>query len=163
MDDILYTFPDRAFADWDTLHGLLAQSFAAMEARIDPPSSMTQLTPALLRDKAAEELLLTARSGDRLVGTAFVKPHTDWAYVGKVAVAVDMRRRGISRRIFEIISAHGLAAGWRYVELQVRVELTENHATFGAFGYLKTGESAHPGYDRPTSWTMRKSLTPARA
>jgi hypothetical protein len=43
--------------------------------------------------------------------------------------------------------------------LQTRVELVENHAAFSRMGFAKTGESAHPGYDRPTSITMRRAVS----
>jgi hypothetical protein len=48
----------------------------------------------------------------------------------------------------------GLAA----LELESRIELTENHQAFAALGFTKTGETAHPGYNRATSITMRKPV-----
>ena len=50
----------------------------------------------------------------------------------------------------------GLAA----VELQTRVELVENHATFAALGFVETARTAHKGYDRPTTITFRKVIGP---
>jgi phosphinothricin acetyltransferase len=44
------------------------------------------------------------------------------------------------------------------LELQTRVELIENHKTFGALGFEKVAETAHPGYSRPTSITMQRSI-----
>ena len=158
MTELVYRFPDRDFADWEMLHALLDRSFAPMAARIDPPSSMTRLTPSLLAEKAGDELLLTCVSGDRLVATAFVRPEAGWAYVGKIAVHDDWRKRGITRQIIDLVEGHGLKAGWAYLELQVRVELTENLATFAALGFVETERTAHAGYDRPTSVTLRKRL-----
>ena len=43
-------------------------------------------------------------------------------------------------------------------ELDTRIELTENHATFAALGFTKIAERAHDGYERPTFITMRKTL-----
>jgi hypothetical protein len=51
----------------------------------------------------------------------------------------------------------GPALGLDHLELQTRVELTENHATFRAMGFVETGRTAHPGYDR-TSITFRRAL-----
>ncbi len=48
--------------------------------------------------------------------------------------------------------------GHAVLELETRIELTENHDTFAALGFVKTGEHAHDGYDRPTFITMRKRL-----
>ena len=44
------------------------------------------------------------------------------------------------------------------LELQTRIELTENQATFGRMGFVKTAETAHEGFDRPTSITMRAKV-----
>ncbi len=43
-------------------------------------------------------------------------------------------------------------------ELQTRIKLVENHATFAALGFEKAAETAHPGYERTTSITMRKQV-----
>ena len=48
--------------------------------------------------------------------------------------------------------------GLTTLELQSRIELLENHAAFTAMGFVKTAETAHPGYDRPTTFTFRKAL-----
>jgi len=53
-------------------------------------------------------------------------------------------------------------AGVAILELDTRIELTENHQTFAALGFVKTGEHAHDGYDHPTFITMQKSLDQAR-
>ncbi|RUY90914.1 GNAT family N-acetyltransferase, partial [Mesorhizobium sp. M7A.F.Ca.CA.003.01.2.1] len=38
------------------------------------------------------------------------------------------------------------------------IELTANHAAFARLGFRETGRTAHDGYARPTSITMRKAL-----
>jgi hypothetical protein len=101
--------------------------------------------------------LILALEDRCLVGCAFAGLREDCVYVGKLAVdaaagagawlAGSCRRRGVAR-------AHGR----RFVELEARIELTENHATFAALGFSKVAESAHPGFDRPTSITMRKPV-----
>ncbi len=50
--------------------------------------------------------------------------------------------------------ALGLAA----VELETRVELLENHASFRAMGCQEINRTAHPGYAQPTSITFRKPV-----
>jgi predicted GNAT superfamily acetyltransferase len=79
-------------------------------------------------------------------------------YVGKLAVEATIRRRGVARRIMEAAEALARASARPFVELETRIELTENHATFAALGFAKVGESAHPGFDRPTSIRMRKPV-----
>jgi hypothetical protein len=49
-----------------------------------------------------------------------------------------------------------LSRGKGAIELQTRVELAGNHAAFARLGFRQTERTAHKGYDRPTSITMRK-------
>ncbi|MEL7216743.1 MAG: hypothetical protein AAGJ96_12530 [Pseudomonadota bacterium] len=44
------------------------------------------------------------------------------------------------------------------MELQTRVQLTETHAAFKAYGFEEIARTAHPGFDAPTSITFRKVL-----
>jgi hypothetical protein len=41
------------------------------------------------------------------------------------------------------------------LELETRIELTENHAAFARMGFIKTAETSHEGFDRTTSIVMR--------
>jgi predicted GNAT superfamily acetyltransferase len=148
-----------AFADWDGLHALLHASYAFMEGRIDPPSSLLRMDARALQTKAREEVLILAHDGARLVGCAFARLRDDCVYVGKVAVDEATRRRGVAARMIAEAEAIARAHARPFVELETRVELVENHAIFAALGFAKVGESAHAGYDRPTSITMRKPVT----
>ena len=76
----------------------------------------------------------------------------------KLAVDQAYRRRGILRSLITFAQDMARAEGKSALELQTRVELVENHATFAALGFTKSGETAHAGYDRPTSITMWKAL-----
>jgi hypothetical protein len=60
--------------------------------------------------------------------------------------------------MFEVAEEVARTHGRKFLELQTRVELVENHATFAALGFKKVAESAHPGYSRPTTITMRKPV-----
>jgi predicted GNAT superfamily acetyltransferase len=108
--------------------------------------------------KAVEETLIVAEDHKTIIGCAFAALRDDCVYVGKVAVAPSARGKGVARAMFA--AAEGLAQthGRRFLELQTRIELVENHAIFAALGFKKVAESAHPGYSRPTSITMRKRV-----
>ena len=147
-----------AFSDWGGLLELLRSSFAYMASRIDPPSSLDRIDLAGLRQMAREETLLLALAGERAIACAFAKEIADALYVGKVAVDSAFRGRGLARRLMAEAEALARAKGLPFLELQTRVELVENHRAFAALGFLKTGETAHPGYDRPTSITMRRRV-----
>jgi GNAT superfamily N-acetyltransferase len=148
-------------ADWAALRALLADSFAYMEGRIDPPSSLAAMTPESLRTKAAEETLVTLWEGDALVGCGYFSDTGRSLYLGKLAVRADRRGRGLLRRIVAEADRVARALGRPVLELQTRVELTENHATFAALGFREVGRTAHAGYDRPTSVTMERPVPPA--
>lgn len=153
--------PPAAFSDWPGLLLLLQGAFAAMEGRIDPPSSVARLTPAALAAKAGDEALFVAMDERELVGCVFAARRHDALYVSKLAVRPDRQGTGIGRCLMQAVERHALAVGVPSLELDTRVELTENHAAFAALGYVRTGEHAHPGYDRPTFVTMRKRLAGA--
>ena len=146
------------FSDWAGLLALLRSAYAYMDSRIDPPSSLLRMDVAQLEEKTREEELILALEGQRLVGCAFASLRQDCVYVGKLAVDATVRRRGVARRIVEAAEALARAHGRPCVELETRIELIENHETFAALGFARVAETAHPGFDRPTSITMRKPV-----
>ena len=79
-------------------------------------------------------------------------------YLGKLAVDPQVQGRGLARRLLEVAEGRARALGLPALELQARVELTENHATFRALGFTETGRTAHHGFDRPTAVSFRKTL-----
>ncbi len=149
---------DRDFDRFDELLRLILDAFASMDGVIDPPSSAHRLTVAGLRDKAHAETGLIALEAERVVGCAFLAEKPDHFYLGKLAVAPDRQGQGIGRALVRHAEGLALAAGKPAIELQTRIELTGNHAAFGRMGFVRTGETAHAGFDRPTSVTMRKTL-----
>ncbi len=151
------------FSDWPQLVGLVRESFAYMDKRIDPPSSLAKMGAAEFEAKACEETLILAEDNGIIIGCAFAALRDDCVYVGKVAVAKSARGKGVARAMFA--TAEGLARtqGRKFLELQTRIELIENHATFAALGFKKVAESAHPGYNRTTSITMRKQVAEGAA
>lgn len=144
------------FSDWPGLLTLILDAFAPMHGRIDPPSSALALTPEALADKAGREWLFLAREDAALAGCAFAVPQGEWLYLGKLAVAPALQGQGIGRRLISAIEAAGRKAGHKGIELQTRVELTENHTAFARMGFTEAARTAHPGFARPTSVTMRK-------
>lgn len=146
------------FSDWTGLHELLRDCFAFMAGRIDPPSSFTRMTPESLREKANEEILIVVLSAGDLVACGYLRETAETIYLGKLAVRAGYRRQGILRAIMKLAEEIARNRGKSALELQTRIELVENHETFKALGFVRTGETAHAGYDRPTSITMMKFL-----
>ena len=151
----------RIGADFDRyaeLHELILAAFAFMDGRIDPPSSAHGLTPASLRQKAAQELAFAAIDNEGLIGCVFLKPEATALYIGKLAVHPSAQGKGAGRLLLERAEATARQLGLSSLRLETRVELAENHRLFAAWGFAKTAENRHPGYDRTTSIEMRKSL-----
>lgn len=145
--------------DWRAVHGLLTRSFAYMERRIDPPSSLARMDADCLASQPGMVLLATdAETGPGLVGCLFARPRGGALYLGKIAVEPAYQGRGAGRALVDAAEAVARREGIAALELQTRIELVENHAAFTAMGFEKTAETAHPGFDRPTSVTMRKRL-----
>ena len=143
--------PSRA-TDPQAVLDLLQLAFAGMEGRIDPPSSLHRLTPG---DVATAEVWTL---GDPPRACVFLTPHETVLHVGKLAVHPDHQGQGLARRLMDHAATRAEALGLPALELQTRVELVENHATFRALGFVQAGETAHPGFTRPTSITFRRRL-----
>lgn len=153
--------PRRLGPDDPALPGVLAlirASYAYMEGRIDPPSSMHRLTLEAVADQAAASEVWVIEDRGRVVACVFLAPRARALYLGKLAVAVSHRGRGLARRLVRLAETRARELGLKAVELQSRVELTENHTAFSAMGFRVAAETAHPGYDQPTSLTFVKPI-----
>lgn len=146
------------FDSWDEVHALLTLCFGPMEGRIDPPSSLNRMTAPSIATQARQHDFVVVVSDGTVVGFGLGEPRGETLYVSKLAVHPDQRGHGLARQIIELFKdvarQHDLSA----LSLQTRVELIENHLTFHALGFQKTGETRHPGYDRVTSFTFTASL-----
>ena len=149
---------DAHFQDWQGLLALILDAFGYMAPLIDPPSSVLRLTPGSLRWKAERETAFAAFEENTLVGCVFCTAEPECLYVGKLAVRPDRHGRGIGRRLLATAEAHARSLGLDALRLQTRVELVGNHRTFAAWGFVRTGESSHAGFERPTTVEMRKPL-----
>lgn len=149
---------DTGFGRWDELMALILSSFAYMDDVIDPPSSAHRLTLASLAQKAVDEIAFAAIEGDRLVGCVFLKPENGCLYVGKLAVAPGQQGKGIGRQLLAIAEKVAEERCLPALRLETRIELTDNHDTFGRWGFRKTAEKSHPGFDRITFIEMQKAL-----
>jgi N-acetylglutamate synthase-like GNAT family acetyltransferase len=150
--------PVRATApyDWASILRLITAAFSGMEGRIDPPSSMHDLTVAdIARQAESGEVWVI---GEPAIACIFLTPKTDALYLGKIAVAMAHRHEGHARALIGTAEQRARTLGLSALELQSRVELIENHAAFAALGFQQVGMTTHPGFDQPTSITFRKKL-----
>lgn len=133
---------------------VMRSAFAGMEGRIDPPSSLHDLTLERFTQTAAEAEVWVA--GDPVAGTVVLTSKPKILYVGKLAVKD--RRKGLGRRFMRLAEERARALGKDWLELQSRVELVEVHAAFKALGFREVMRTTHKGFTRPTSITFRKKV-----
>jgi predicted N-acetyltransferase YhbS len=95
---------------------------------------------------------------ERPVACMILTPSPDTLYLGKMAVDNDRRRMGLARALIDQALHRAALLGRNSVTLQTRVGLVESHAAFAALGFRESAQSAHPGYDRPTSLAMIRPL-----
>jgi phosphinothricin acetyltransferase len=137
---------------------LIQTSFAYMTGRIDPPSSMHQLTVSALAQMTKDSSVLAL--GDPVAACLVAKPLPHALYLGKIAIASYLRGRGVLRALLGRSEELARSLSLSRLELQVRIELVENQKIFGKCGFVETARNAHPGYHRATEITMQKLLKP---
>lgn len=143
--------------DWSALLSLIQAEFAYMEGRIDPPSSMLALTQEAIAAQAnAGEVWAI---GTPPVACVFLTPKPQAIYIGKLAVAAAHRRQGHARALIALAETRARALGLPALELQTRVELTDNQRAFTSLGFVEITRTSHVGYTRPTSITYRRTVT----
>lgn len=147
------------FDRWRELLALIMFSFAYMDGVIDPPSSANRLTLENLAEKARVEIAFVALDGDEIVGCLFCRPEPPAClYVGKLCVSPKAQGKGIGRMLLEQAEALARELALPALRLETRIELIANHTKFAAWGFVKTAENAHAGYNRTTSIEMTKFL-----
>ncbi|NNK16948.1 MAG: GNAT family N-acetyltransferase [Sulfitobacter sp.] len=144
---------DAALSDILTL---IRESFAYMDGRVDPPSSMHRLTLNTLQTQAQTGEIWSL--GPPPAACVLFQPMPDALYIGKLSVAERARGQGLARRLIAHAALRAKSLDLPALELQSRVELTENHTAFQAMGFHEVGRTAHDGYTVPTSITFRRSV-----
>ncbi|WP_281995749.1 GNAT family N-acetyltransferase [Ruegeria faecimaris] len=145
------------FALYDVL-ALLRASFQYMDARIDPPSSIHSLNVEGMQVhcQGGGEIWAVGRP---LFACMFLTPKPDSLYLGKLAVKDGLRGQGIGRRLVDHAARRAAELGLPALELETRVELTENHRVFSRLGFTIVSTGSREGYDRPTDFLLRKPIS----
>ncbi|MEO1426450.1 MAG: GNAT family N-acetyltransferase [Pseudomonadota bacterium] len=159
--------PNPDHVDWNALPELIHESFAYMDGRIDPPSSLHAMGVKDRVQKAVDEILVVAIEGDALplslAGCLYCRLHDASCYIGKMAVSPSQQGKGIGRLLMAEAKAIAMENQRRFLELETRIELVENHRVFERWGFSKVSETAHAGYARRTSIGMRCEIKPLSA
>jgi ribosomal protein S18 acetylase RimI-like enzyme len=147
----------NSFDDWQALLDLILDAFAYMNGVVDPPSSAIRLTVQSLREKAASEIGFIVREHGQLLGCIFLRPEPpDFLYIGKLAVLPQAQGKGIGSMLLEKATEVARSCNLPKLRLETRIELTGNHERFAKWGFVKTAENSHKGFDRTTSIEMQR-------
>lgn len=139
---------------------LLRMAFAGMERRIDPPSSLHQLTEVGIAEQAqAGEVWVIGELACMFL-TPCPEADPPELYLGKLAVHPSAQRQGLARALIKLAEQRAHALGLSVLRLKTRVELVENHRAFEKMGFTNVAEHSHPSFDRPTSFEFSKTVTP---
>ncbi len=107
--------------------------------------------------------ILFALAGERVAGTCALLNHGDGVMeLGKMAVAADLRRRGIGSALLDTCFARAAARGAPAIYLHTSSELKAANGLYRRAGFRKVQSSPLPryNYERPT-FTMRRDLHPS--
>lgn len=135
---------------------LIRKSFAFMDGVVNPPSSMHRLTEDSMKTLAAQSEVWSIGPPLSACVILFLKP--DAVYISKLSVAQTARKQGLARRLVEHAANRARAHKRAWLELETRVELTDNHAAFAAMGFHEVARTAHPGFTAPTALTYRRAV-----
>jgi GNAT superfamily N-acetyltransferase len=137
---------------------LIRAAFEEYRGRLEPESGALGETAETIAATFADHVVIVAEAGGRLVGCVLATRRGEDLYLGRFAVHPDFRRHGIASRLLAETERHARATGATALALGVRIALPGNFRYFAARGFREIGREAHPGFDRPTSILMEKSL-----
>ena len=130
-----------------------------MNGIIDPPSSALRLSVPSLVQKARDEIAYIASINGDMQACAFFRPEPPAClYIGKLAVSPAAQGKGIGAALLKQAIAEAKHRGLPRLRLETRIELTGNHERFGKWGFVKTAEKAHQGFDRVTFIEMQRPV-----
>ncbi|MDG1530898.1 MAG: GNAT family N-acetyltransferase [Paracoccaceae bacterium] len=144
--------------DWGALLRLLQNSFAYMDGRIDPPTSLHEMDEVKLAEISKNSEIWVIHKGREPIATVNLVPKSGFLYLGKLAISPDYQGKGLARVLVNQACMRADLLGLSQVQLEVRIELTENHRVFAGLGFRKIAEGSHPGFEKITEITMAKDV-----
>lgn len=140
----------------DQILKLIQTSFAYMDTRIDPPSSMHRLDANAITTHCGDGEVWSI--GNPVNACMFLKLKPDTLYMGRLAVSSELRNRGIARTLIALAEQRAQFHSRNTLEIETRVELVDNQQFFQRLGFIKTADGTHDGYQQPTYVVMQKQL-----
>lgn len=158
MSDTL-VFRTAEAADASAIAAVIAVAFAQYRGRLIPESNAFRETPEAIADQlvTGSGAIIAERNGT-MVACVVTEAIDGDLYFGRLAVLPEARGLGLAKRLIASVEDDARGRGLLGVRLGVRIALVENQRLFQSLGYREISREAHPGFDHPTSITMRKAL-----
>jgi GNAT superfamily N-acetyltransferase len=130
--------------DAAVVHRIMLEAFAEYSGLLQPPSGAHDETVADVREAMRRGGAVLAWDQDRPVASARFSLAPDHLYVGRVAVLLSHRRRGIASAVMAWMEREALARGHSVVRVGVRMSLPSNVALYQHLGYRLIDVQPHP-------------------
>jgi predicted N-acetyltransferase YhbS len=137
---------------------VIKAAFAEYQGRLDPPSSAQNKTLDQVHAELSRAKAIVAMAGTEMVGCVFYRPKRKYVYLDRLSVVPDWRKRGIGRKLMELVEERTLDQGLKAIRLSVRVTLVENQTYYQKIGYTFSAYHTHSGYTEPTAIVFEKQL-----
>lgn len=140
-----------------TVHRLTRAAFRE-QATLAPPSGVGRETVEDVREDLRGQPGALGTIASRPVACMRFTMEPAIVYVRRLAVLPELQGQGIGRAMMAWAESEAERRGARALTVGVRLALEGNIAFFRSLGFEPAGESAHPGFDHPTTLAMRKRL-----
>ena len=146
-------------ADAPAVAATIAAAFMQYRGELVPESSAFRETPEVIADQigSGSSVIVAERNGT-MVGCVVTEVLEGDLYFGRLAVLPEARGLGLAKRLIAAVEDDARLRGLPGVRLGVRIALPGNQRLFNSLGYREISREAHPGFDHPTSISMRKAL-----
>lgn len=146
-------------ADATAVAATIAAAFVQYRGRLVPESgAFAETAERIAAELRSGTTALLAERNGRLLGCVLAEEKGGDLYFGRLSVLPAARGLGLAKRLVGAVEDEARRRGLPAVRLGVRIVLTENQRLFASLGYREIAREAHPGFDHPTSITMRKEL-----
>jgi predicted N-acetyltransferase YhbS len=144
----------------EEIRTVLVAAFEQYRQVLNPPSGVFRETPDRIRQKLELGGGFVAWDDSRMVGAVLYQPHSDYMYLGRLAVLPEYRGHQIASRLVNRVEQTARERQLHRSQLCVRIVLTGNQQFFERLGYRIISYHSHENYTEHSFVTMEKSLTP---
>jgi ribosomal protein S18 acetylase RimI-like enzyme len=146
-------------ADAPEIAATIAAAFEQYRGKLLPESgAFRETADSIARELAKGAAAIVAERNGAVLGCVMTRIEDGDLYFGRLSVRPAARGLGVARKLVAAVENKARGRGLPGVRLGVRIALPANQKLFQSLGYREVSREAHPGFDRPTSINMRKTL-----